>query len=203
MGLEPIEMKSKRLSTIGCGTHLCMILDMYYLTNAAKEYILIEGKHKVMVVLFASDWKKGQEKKIHEHHYVIDGGWRQDKFKQLISAAQVVSSVEGQGPTKKDAIGKRLWLSLKETHTIDDGKPVLNENNEPTIEVSIFKMTPYIDNVAKPKIAGDPADNNGIPSGEFIDWINIGINAKPKAVEAPIQNQMPQQPIDLDEVPQF
>jgi hypothetical protein len=203
MGLEPIAMKSKRTSTIGCGTHLCTILDMYYLTNGAKQYILADQKHKIMVVLFAADWKKGQEKKIHEQHYVIDGSFKQGQFKQMLTTSQVTSSVEGASPTKKDAIGKRLWLSIKEVHTIDDDKPVI-ENDEPLIDRFVFAMSPYIDNGKKPKIPGDPADNDGgIPSGEFVEWRNIAVKKAEPVIEKPVQKPITQSPVDLDDVPQF
>lgn len=204
MSIAPIEMKSsKRLSNIGCGTHLCTIMNLYYLTNAAKEYILADNKHKIMVVVFANDWKKDKEKKTHEQHYVIDGGWRQDQFKSLMLSANVVADEEGNAPKVKDAIGKRLWLSIKSVHTVNDGIPVI-EDGEPLIEYFIFKMHPYIDNGKKPKLSGDPEDNDGVPSGEFISYNNISLKTdKPVVQEAKKETPTISKDIDLDEVPQF
>src|SRR3972149_11443418 len=121
MSLQPLEMKTtKRLSTIGVGTHLCIIYSLYYLKNAAGTEILVDDKYKVMVVVFTKD--KGKEH--HEQHYVIDGGWRQQQFKALIATAQVKPAVEGESLKIKDAKGHRVWLSIKAIHTVNDGVPV-------------------------------------------------------------------------------
>ncbi len=171
MSLTPIEMKSsKRLSTIGPGTHLCIIYKVYYLRNAAKTKVLADGKFDIMEVVFTKD--KGKE--FHEQHYVIDGGWRQQLFKDMIMAANVTSKIEGAPPKIMDAPGHRLWLSIKAVCQVNDGVAVL-EDGEPMIEHFIFKVNPYIDNGKKPKIAGDPADNNGIASGAFIEHVNINV----------------------------
>lgn len=187
MSLQPIEMKSsKRISTIGAGTHLCIIYDIHYLKNAAGTKILAEGQYDILSVIFTKD--KGKE--FHEQHYVIDGSWRQQIFKDMILAAQVTSKVEGEKPTLKDAKGHRLWISIKGVNHWDGDNPVIEEG-EPVIEHFIFKVHPYIDNGKKPKIAGDPEDNNGIASGVFVEYNNIYVektinNATKKVIERTI-----------------
>src|SRR3972149_3634056 len=148
MSLQPLEMKTtKRLSTIGVGTHLCIIYSLYYLKNAAGTEILVDDKYKVMVVVFTKD--KGKEH--HEQHYVIDG------------------------------------------------VPV-TEDGEPVIEHFIFKMNPYIDNGKRPKIAGDPLDNNGIASGEFVEYKNIAVIMKERNRVNTVPDEFKTRPLTNDQI---
>lgn len=168
MSLAPKEIKSnKRIVTMGSGTHCAMIAKIFYLQNAAKEDILADGKHKIMVVQF-----KDGSSRIHEQHYAIDGAWRQDNLKKMFSTAQVVGK-DGGRPTSKDAIGKRLWISIREIHFMDDGTVVNDIEGNPKIDYQIFKIAPFIDGGKKPAIVGDPADNDGTPLEPFIAYKNV------------------------------
>ncbi len=172
MSLEPKEIKRfKRKAEMGSGTHLVIINDLFYLKNAAGNKLQPHG-FDVMVVQF-----KNNKGLAHEQHYNIDNAIGSANFKKLFAIAGVVSSVEGTKPTKKDAIGKRLWISIKEVHHINDDK-VIMEDDKPVIEYYTFKLHPFIEGVKKPVMLGDPTDNDGRPSGVFIEYKNFSIEAQ-------------------------
>ncbi|MCC7514511.1 MAG: hypothetical protein IT212_07445 [Bacteroidia bacterium] len=191
---------------MGAGIHLAMINDMYYLTNASKEPIKPEG-HPVMVVVFKKDGNLA-----HEQHYTIDGAWRQELLKKMLSAAKVVPSEGKSKPTKKDAIGKRLWLFIKEVRHINDDKPVMEDGSQ-VVDHFIFQVSPFNEGGKKPELTGDPAMNSGIPSGLFIDYKNVAIPAHQKATEKMTQSvgksisapttPVPDTSINMDEQPKF
>ncbi len=208
MSLQPKEIKAKRISQITTGTHLVMIADILYLRNAAKELILNHDQHPTLIVMFKND-----KSQIHEQHYILDGDKKQEQFQKMITIAQV-PMIDGK-PNKKDAIGKRLWIAVREVHHIMDGQPIIDDG-VPVIEYFIFRVSPYIDGGKKPLISGDPNDNNGIASGVFIDYKNFEststIGAKvhenfhkeistPKQIEFVPDSQ--EREIDLDSEPKF
>jgi len=170
MSLKPIESKRK-VAEIHTGTHLVCISDMKLLRDNANMPMLISGFNAIVV-----QFKDGQNK-LHENLYVIDNDFRQKYFVNMLRAAQV-PSLAGM-PKKADAIGKRLWISIQECHTVDDDVVVLNPiTKEPEIDYYIFKVYPFIEGSRKPAIKGDPEENNGIPEDPFITYKNISSNKK-------------------------
>lgn len=161
--MSRVTKKYKKISTVGTGIHLFVIADLYYLKSDEK-LVLNEG-FPTMVVIYKKDGGDS-----HEQHYLIDKSYRQEQLKRTFDAAQVIPE-EGKAATKKDAIGKRLWGAVKEIHHVMDDRAVRDENG-PVIDYFIFKVWPYYDNMKKPTLAGDPAQNGLIPSGQFIDYKN-------------------------------
>lgn len=173
--MENIESKHK-VSEIKAGTHLVVISDMFFLRDVKKELVVNKQGHTTIVVAF----KDGKNNK-HEQSYLIDNGLRQKYLNNMMDAAQI--SYAEKAPTRKECIGKRLWISIKEIHYINDDVMVI-ENDEPKIDHFIFRVYPYIEGGRKPSISGDPENNNGIAAGEFMEYKNISeeigkLKAKP------------------------
>lgn len=168
MSLKEQEIKSKRMCTMGTEIHLAIIDDIYFLKNASKEISVNKQGQQTMVVRF-----KNNKSEIHEQYYLMDGGAKQAQLTKMFTIAQVTAS-NGIKPTKNDAIGKRLWIFIKETHFMTDGVPVIELGSGlPKVERYIFRLSPYIDNGKTPTLTGQPSLNEGVPSGDFISYLNI------------------------------
>lgn len=176
------DKKYKKTCTTGSGTHCMMIADLFYLKDATGKIIKNLVDQPTMVVIFKKD--DGTQ---HEQHYTIDGNFKQENFNKMLDTAKVTPSEGRDHVTKKDAIGKRLWCSIKEIHHVMDDKQVTDEYG-PVIEYSIFKASPFIEGLKRPMIAGDPQDNEGIASGQFINYINF---ASEKKIVNKIEPQTP------------
>ena len=168
-----------------------------------KKYGIVRNGQRVYypgsVNVHIEQMKSLEGKEHHEQHYVIDGGWRQQQFKDLIATAQVKPAVEGESLKIKDAKGHRVWLSIKAIHTVNDATPVM-EDGEPIIEYFIFKMNPYIDNGKRPKIAGDPLDNKGIAWGEFVEYKNIAVIMKERNRVNTVPDEFKTRPLTNDQI---
>lgn len=182
----------KKTCTTGTGTHLFVIADMYYLSDKKGNTIKNLMDQPTMVVIFKKD--DGTQ---HEQHYILDGMFKQDNFKKMLAVAKVTPSEGKTNPTKKDAIGKRLWGSVKEINHVMDDKQVVDENG-PVIEYYLFKASVYFDGGPRPRIAGDPQDNEGIPSGQFIDYKNFAKNGNLIAKVEPVKEEPKQEAHDDD-----
>lgn len=197
MSLEPKEVKTrKRIATMGTGTHLAMIADMFYLRDGNKDQVKTQAGHPILAVLFKND-----KTNVHEQHYIIDNGIGSEAFNNMLAVAQVVPS-EGDRPKKKDAMGKRLWISIREIHHINDDKKILDFEGNPIIEHYIFRVSPFINGGKRPLIVGDPLDNNGIPAGVFLDYKNFAIKQEAPKPTPPAKPQ-DKAPESWDEVPTF
>lgn len=168
MSLQPIEIKARRTITMATGIHLVSIHDILVLRNAAKQPVLTPEGYSTLIVIF-----KNEKSEIYEHHYLMDKALKQKSFESMIAAAGVIA--ENGNPKKKDAVGKQLWIALKEVHYMDNGVPIMYDD-QPKIERFIFKMAPYIEGDKRPKVAGDPlAEGATEVSGGFIEFKNISI----------------------------
>ena len=166
MSLSPLPTR-QRHSEIKTGLHLLLIADMFLLKNASKELLKVDG-HPAIVVKF-----QDSKSKIHEQMYVIDNATKSKYFDNMLRAAQVPME-DGKTPKKSDAVNRRLWCAIQEVHLVDNDRQVLNEiTHEPVIEYQIFKVYPFIDGAKKPAIKGNPEDNSGIASGDFVVYRNI------------------------------
>lgn len=173
MSLAPQEIKTKRFQSMKTGLHIATIHDILYLRNAAKQPVTTSEGFFTLIVMF-----KNENNEIHEKHYLLDGSVRQKSFETLLAVAQVESS-EGGNPKKKDAIGKKLWIAIKEVHYMDNGISV-TEYDQPKIDYFIFKVSSYIEDGKRPNVTGDPFNNGGIASGLFIDFKNTSIISEDK-----------------------
>lgn len=155
----------KKVAEMKSGGHLVIISAMALLRDSMKELVLTKEGYNTIVVTFSD----GQNKK-HEQAYVCDKGQRQKYFDNMLQAAQI--STADRTPTKKECIGKRLWIFIKEVHYVNDDAIVML-GDEPRIEHYVFRVYPYVENGKKPTISGDPDNNGGIASGDFIEYKNI------------------------------
>lgn len=151
-----------RKSEIKTGVHLVEISDLFYLRNAAKEIIKING-FPAIIVQFRN---KGG---IHEQMYLADKGVRQKYFYDVLRNAKVPFEA-GQSPKKENCIHKKLYIAIQEIHHVCD-ENIVKENGEPIIEYRIFKTIPVNGDIV-PKLKGDPLFNNGIAQDDFKTYKN-------------------------------
>lgn len=168
MSLNPIESKHKKLSEIKTGTHLVIISDIFILKNSNKEPIKINGFLAIIVKF------KDILSNIHEQIYIMDDGFKQKYFTDMLNSAQVTS--QNNKPDKKEILNKKLWISIQEIHYVEDDKIVNDFEGNPKIEYQIFKTNKYIEGMKKPILKGDESLNNGIYMDSFITYKNISIS---------------------------
>ncbi len=150
-------------SELGTGLHPVTIHDMFYLRNASKEVQKIDG-FVAIVVRFIN-----KKKASHENLYIMDGDYRQKYFQKMMVDAGVVITL-GKNPDKKDIVGRSLYVAIQEVHHVNDEKIII-EDGEPVIEYHIFKTMPLTED--RPKMTGDPENNNGIPMDQFVTYKNM------------------------------
>ena len=184
MSLHPLIRQVKK-NEIKSGVHLVVINDMIYLRNAAKEIIKTTEGYPTIIVQF----KKSKEE-LHEKHYLIDKGYKQKYFDNMLRIAQV--DTNNGAPKKTDIIGKKLWIAVQEIHYVDDDQIVLDENESGNakIDYHIFKVFPYVEGGRKPIIKGDPEMNNGIASEDFITYKNISNKTDNKNISISVKDEL-------------
>ncbi len=160
--MKPIESKHRK-TELKTGTHLVTINDLFYLRNAQKEIMKIDG-FPAIIIQYKS--KEG----LFEQLYVIDKGKRQHYFEKALNDANVPKE-EGKQRSKEQCVGKKLYIAIQEVHYVNNENPIL-ENEEPKIEYQIFKTIPFSEGVI-PKLAGDPLLSNSRPQDQFITYKNI------------------------------
>src|SRR3990167_2743763 len=157
MSLQPIE-RIRNVSEIKTGTHLICISDMNLLKYPDGKIQKVSGFPAIIVT-----YKDGKNKR-HDQCYVMDNDFRQKSFERMMQAAQV--PMASGTPKKVDAIGKRLWAAIREVHYVEDDV-IVQEDGKDKIEYFIFKVYPFMEGGKKPKILGDPEDNDGLVGQEF------------------------------------
>lgn len=170
--MKDLEVKRK-VSEMRTGGHLAVISDMFLLRNANREPIRSPEGHPSIVIQF-----KNGKNQLHEKSYMMDGDKFQKYFENVLAAAQVPNYKNG--PDKKDIIGKRLWIFISECHYVDDDQIIMDIDGNPKIDYFIFKVFPFIEGGKKPSVKGDPEDNNGIPTGDFVTYKNESGELQPK-----------------------
>jgi hypothetical protein len=194
MSLKPLETKKKRISMIKTGVHLVMISDLFYLKGADGKPIANTTGQLTMAVQFKND-----KNEVHEQHYLLDGDWRQEQFNKMLNAAQLNTNEQLK---KKDAVGKRLWIAIKEIHFVNDDVVVM-EDDKPKIDYYIFRTCPFIENGRKPAIVGDPADADGYASGAFLDYKNVSQSGEVRIQESSVEPEVKPEPVAKKEEPVF
>ncbi len=150
-------------SELGTGLHAVTIHDMFYLRNASKEVQKIDG-FVAIVVRFIN-----KKKASHENLYIMDGDYRQKYFQKMMVDAGVVIT-PGKNPDKKDIVGRSLYVAIQEVHHVNDEKIII-EDGEPVIEYHVFRTMPFTED--RPKMTGDPENNNGIAMDQFVTYKNM------------------------------
>ncbi len=161
MSLKTI-ISRHRKSELKTGGHLVSIFDMFYLRNAQKELLKIDG-FSAIVIKF-----KG-ETGYHDQLYVMDKSYRQKRFVDVLNHAKVLIE-PGKPPDKKECVGKKLWIFIQEVHYVNN-EVVVMEDGEPVIEYQIFKTEPIREGII-PKLKGDPLLNNGRAFDQFVTYKN-------------------------------
>jgi hypothetical protein len=189
--MKTIHAKHKR-SEIGTGIQLVTITDMFYLRDAARNIIKIDGFVSIIVKF------KNKAGDVHDQMYVWDGDWRQKVFQSML-ASTGIEITPGKSPDVKEIIGKKLYIAIQEVHYVDDDKVVI-EDGDPKIEHHIFR-TFKADSLKPPTIKGNPLVEIRA-SGEFVTYKNV---SKPYVHEAPIKDKPSEVNVDesSDEMPQF
>ncbi len=96
-------------------------------------------------------------------------GKRHVEFLKMALAAGININAE---KFKKEAIGKELWIFIKECYDIT-GEDLVMVDEKPVINHYIFDYHP-IDGGKKPVLLGDPYMNQGKCSGKFLDFNQVG-----------------------------
>ena len=151
----------KQLKT---GVHLVAITDASIIKDEDNMPLVTESGETGVTIRFSD----GQNNH-YEQDYWLNGD-RQHYFNKMCASARI----DINNPKfKAESKGKRLWICIKEVHEIDGDKPVLDSLEQPVINYVLFDTIPCLDPQKKPIVKGDPEKNNGIATGEFLDYKQI------------------------------
>lgn len=160
-----MEIQAKqKLKQLQTGVHLVTVTDAVLAKENGVPKESDDGKIW-LTVRFSTGGNKHFDK-----DYWYNEDW-ETAFKCMCASANIDPASE---KFKREASGKRLWICIKEVHDIDGDKPVIDDITGPSINYELFDTLPCLDPNKKPIVKGDPADNNGIASGAFLDYKQIG-----------------------------
>ena len=146
------------------GTYLATIHDMFVHKNAEKQPIQVNG-FMAIIVQFIND-----KKEIHDQMYIMDKGFKQKYFMNMLKAAGVTFST-GQ-PSRNDCVGKKLYISIQEVHYVNDDEVLFDAEGKPLIDYHIFRTNPVVEGMKSPQIKGDPSVN-GMACDLFVTYKNV------------------------------
>lgn len=163
MGLSfKIEVRNQ---SIEAGIHLAFIDNIRLLKNRDGTPTLTGQNEGLITVTFGN--KDGN--KI-DRTYII-GSERQKMFDKLMKDAGIET---GEGASVKSAIGKRVWIAVREESEYSETGEKIGETS-----YYVFKTFPFIEGFVKPSMIGDPEKNNGIPAGDFVLYKQAKTYEKP------------------------
>jgi len=143
-----------RNQSIGAGVHLAFIDNIKLLKNRDGSPTLTSQNEGLITITYCD--KNGN--KI-DRTYVI-GSERQKMFDKAMKDAGIET---GEGASVKSAIGKRIWIAVREEIEDSESGQQIGEK-----VYYVFKTFPYLEGFIKPSIIGDPEKNDGIPAGDFV-----------------------------------
>lgn len=159
-----MEIQAKqKLKQLQTGVHLVTVTDAVLAKENGVPKESDDGKIWLTVRFSTGDNK----------HFDKDYWYNEDweaAFKCMCASANIDPASE---KFKREASGKRLWICIKEVHDIDGDKPVIDDITGPSINYELFDTLPCLDPNKKPIVKGDPAENNGVASGAFLDYRQI------------------------------
>lgn len=169
MSLEA-ERKTPLKSEMKTGQHLAIISGIKMYIDSNKEPI-IRNEEMGIVITFTNG-----KNEHHEQIYWIGKGndGNEKYFTKMCIDAGIDMSVTPIA--KKDAIGKRLFIAIREVYTLVNGEVKTDITGADIIEYFIFHTSVCDDPDKMPFIAGDPNKNMGQAMGEFIAYKNEGQN---------------------------
>ncbi len=159
----------KRTTELTTGIHLATIIDASIVKGLDGKPKLTE-KGEMGIMIKYADGKNH----IFEQVYYTSGD-REYFFKKMCTAANIdLEVVKKTGKFKAEAVGKRLWIYIKEVYDIDGENTVKDDiTGEPVINYYVFNTSFMGNPDNKPAMKGDPARNNGIATDDFVDYRQI------------------------------
>jgi len=163
---QEIMKKEEQLQT---GVHLVTITEASILKDADKNPVVTPSGDTCLVIKFSDSYCKT----IEQTYYI--GGDKEWLFKKMCAHAEIdLEKVAQTGKFKAEAVGKRLWLFVKELHDIDGEDHVLDETTgQPVIHYLVFGSMVCSNPENRPNIKGDPKNNGGEPYDEFIGYRQV------------------------------
>lgn len=153
------QSKFERLQQIHAGTHLVIVDDMKLLKGIDGQPIERDGNNFI-TVRFTNDKNKSID-----HHFPI-GTERQRHFDLFITHIGLDNSKKID---KKQTIGKRLWIAVKEVLFLDNDQTLKDRDGKDVKEFYVFKTFNYNEG-KRPMLAGDPERADINPQHDFIDY---------------------------------
>lgn len=159
----------KRVTELRTGVHLVSIDEIKHVKDMEGKWKTLPSGEKLIVVIF-----KDKENHKYEQTYYLKGD-REYHWKKMCMIAKVnLDRVKETGKLKPEALGKRLWLAIKEVHDIDGTEALIDDLTDmPVINYYVFNVIDASNPENRPSILGDPHKNKGVPSDEFIDYRQI------------------------------
>ncbi len=168
-----LNTESKNLrQELKAGIHLVTFMDIKKQLDSSKNVIVNDGEIAITVT-FATGTNPNAY--YEQTYWIGKGNDGKEKYftKMCVDAGIDMSKTPLD---KKDAIGKRLWIAIREVYTLvnDDVKKDILGND--IIEYFIFNTSPLLDPEKPPMIKGDPNKNGGQAMDDFISYKNEGQN---------------------------
>lgn len=162
-----VEKKNIR-HELKAGVHLVTIHSMKKHLDSQKNPIIKNGEIAVLIT-----FSTGTNPNLyHDQIYWIGKG--KDGLERYFTRMCIDAGIDmSKTPlSPKDAIGKRLWIGIREVYTlINNGEEVLKDiGGNPVLEHFIFQTSPVFDPEKPPTWKGDPAKNNGEAADEFVGY---------------------------------
>ncbi len=159
----------KRTTELTTGIHLASIIDASIVKGQDGKPKLTEKGEMGITIKFADG-----KNHIFEQVYYTNGD-REYFFKKMCASASIdLENVKKTGKFKAEAVGKRLWIYIKEVYDIDGENTVKDDiTGEPVINYYVFNTSFMGNPDNKPAMKGDPARNNGIATDDFVDYKQI------------------------------
>lgn len=157
-----VQAKTK-LKQLKTGVHLVVITDAVLIKDHENMPFITPAGETGLTVRFSD----GANNHFDQDYWL--NGDRQHFFDKMAATANIDTS---NPQFKAEAKGKRLWICIKEVHEIDGDQPVTDITG-PVINYYMFDTIPCLDPNKKPVVKGDPAENDGMPSGAFLDYKQV------------------------------
>lgn len=155
-----VKYKLKRLQELSAGIHLVIISDMKLLKDSKGAPVEKEGNNFICVKFTNS------ENKSNEQYYPV-GTEKQRHFDLLITHIGLDNTKQ---VNKKETIGKRLWIAVKEVYFLDGDVTIKDHDGRELKDFYVFKTFKYDGENSYPIIKGDPKNFNGAAQDEFLDY---------------------------------
>lgn len=155
-----VNSKHERKQELLAGIHLVIVSDVKLLKKSDGTPVESDGNNFITV-----KFTNGDNKSIEQNYPV--GTEKQRAFDLLILNLGLDNTKQ---INKKEAIGKRIWIAVKEVYLLNNEITLKDENGIDIKEFYVFKTVKYDGDNSYPIINGDPKKYNGIAQEEFVDY---------------------------------